>query len=94
MRDRDVCFCSLFQRGEVVHGDHAVAWNAKPPVLTASTTSGCPRKSAGGAADACGHPELLLATDAVRIEAGADKTPAVNILAYTGGLMVRQRERA
>ena len=31
--------------------------------------------------------ELLLATDAVRIEAGADKTPAVNILAYTGGVM-------
>lgn len=32
--------------------------------------------------------ELLLAASDVRIEAAADKTPTVNILAYTGGLMV------
>ena len=31
--------------------------------------------------------ELLLAASDVRIEAAADKTPAVNILAYAGGLM-------
>ena len=32
--------------------------------------------------------ELLLAARDVRIEAAADKTPAVNILAYSGDLMV------
>ena len=31
--------------------------------------------------------ELQLATDAVRIESGADKTPSVSTMAYAGGLM-------